>query len=47
MKESEMEQIAQWIDEAITAHTDDTKLAKIHNTIKDFTRAYPLPGDKS
>jgi glycine hydroxymethyltransferase len=43
MKEAEMDQIADWIDEAITAHTDDAKLAKIHDAVKAMVEAFPLP----
>jgi glycine hydroxymethyltransferase len=47
MKESEMDQIAEWIDAAITAHGNEAKLAKLHAAVKDFTKDYPLPGDKA
>ena len=46
MKEAEMEQIADWIDTAITAHGDDAKLAAIHEEVKLFTKSFPLPGEK-
>lgn len=46
MKEAEMEQVAAWIDAAITARGDDTKLASIHREVVDFTKAFPLPGEK-
>lgn len=46
MKEAEMEQIADWIDEAITGRADEKKLASLRVTIKDFTRKFPLPSDK-
>ncbi|HSX29507.1 MAG TPA: serine hydroxymethyltransferase [Candidatus Saccharimonadales bacterium] len=44
LKETEMVQVAAWIDEAIQAHGSDTKLIAIHKAITDFTKAYPLPG---
>ena len=47
MEESEMKQIAEWIDEAIKNHNDDKILAKIKGTIREFTKSYPLPGEKS
>jgi glycine hydroxymethyltransferase len=47
MKEAEMEQISDWIDDAITYRNDDKKLASIKETITEFTKAYPLPGEKS
>lgn len=43
MKEAEMVQVASWIDQAISNHTDDKKLAKIHQEITEFTKAFPLP----
>jgi glycine hydroxymethyltransferase len=46
LKEGEMELVANWIDAAITAHADDKKLAKLHAEIKEFTKAFPLPGEK-
>jgi len=45
MKEGEMDQIAVWIDEAISSKGDDVKLAALHEQIKEFVKAYPLPGD--
>lgn len=46
MKEAEMEQVADWIDAAITARGDDAKLAQIHQDITAFTKSFPLPGEK-
>jgi glycine hydroxymethyltransferase len=46
MKETEMEQVADWIDQAIKAQNDDTKLAKIHTEVRNFTKDFPLPGTK-
>jgi glycine/serine hydroxymethyltransferase len=46
MKEAEMEQIADWIDAAITARDDDAKLTAIHEEVKLFTKSFPLPGEK-
>jgi glycine hydroxymethyltransferase len=46
LKETEMDQVAAWIDAAITGRGDDKKLEKIHKEIKAFTKAYPLPGEK-
>lgn len=43
MKEAEMVQVADWINQAVTNHTDEKLLAKIHNEIKDFSKAFPLP----
>jgi glycine hydroxymethyltransferase len=46
LKEAEMDKVANWIDAAITARADDKKLAKIREEIREFTKAFPLPGDK-
>lgn len=46
MKEPEMEQIANWIDAAVSAHGEDATLEKINAEIKEFVKAFPLPGDK-
>jgi glycine hydroxymethyltransferase len=47
LKEAEMEQVANWMDRAITASTDEAKLTKIHEEIREFSKAYPLPGGKA
>ncbi|MCA9348115.1 serine hydroxymethyltransferase [Candidatus Saccharibacteria bacterium] len=44
MKELDMEQVASWIDDVITNVGDDTKLARINQDIKEFTKSFPLPG---
>lgn len=46
MKEAEMEQVAEWINEAITSHGSEHKLARIRQKIREFAKAFPLPGDK-
>lgn len=43
MKQAEMKQIADWIDRAIKAVSDDSALAKIRAEIRDFAKAFPLP----
>jgi glycine hydroxymethyltransferase len=43
LKEAEMEQVAKWIDQALKAHRDDVKLAKIRDEITAFAKAFPLP----
>jgi glycine hydroxymethyltransferase len=43
LKESEMQQVADWIDGAITARNDQSKLAAIHKEVLAFTKDYPLP----
>lgn len=47
LKESEMDQVAEWIDAAISANGNEPKLAEIHAAVKEFTKNYPLPGDKA
>lgn len=44
MKESEMDQIARWIDRAIQGHSDDAKLAAINKEIRELAGQFPLPG---
>jgi glycine hydroxymethyltransferase len=43
MKETEMKQIANWIDEAIKNHNNEKYLQDLHAKITDFTKNYPLP----
>jgi len=43
MKETEMDQAADWIDRAIIGQKDEAKLAAIHAEILDFTKRFPLP----
>jgi glycine hydroxymethyltransferase len=45
MKEAEMEQIADWIDAAVVSRGDEAKLSKLHDQIKEFVKAFPLPGE--
>ncbi len=42
MKEGEMKQIADWIDEAIQGRADADKLATLHDTVKEFAGGFPL-----
>lgn len=43
MKEPQMVQIADWIDQAITHRHDRKYLTKLHQTITSFAQKYPLP----
>jgi glycine hydroxymethyltransferase len=43
MKENEMDQVAEWIDRAITAQKDEAKLATIEAEIHDIAGKFPLP----
>ncbi len=45
MKEAEMEQVAEWIDTAITNYDDETKLNMLREEVKAFALRYPLPSD--
>lgn len=45
LKESEMDQVAEWIDLAITNAGKPATLKKIRQDVKEFTKAYPLPGE--
>jgi glycine hydroxymethyltransferase len=43
LKEGEMEQVAEWIDRAITSAGNDEKLAAVRAEILDLSKNYPLP----
>lgn len=43
LKEAEMEQVAGWIDRALSAQGQEEKLAAIRTEVLAFTRDYPLP----
>lgn len=45
MKEGEMEQIAEWIDQAISATEDDDILTRIRQEVLELTKTFPLPGE--
>ncbi len=45
MKEGEMDQVATWIDAAIQSAGSEAKLAQLNEAIKDFGKAFPLPGE--
>jgi len=42
MKEEEMKTIAAWIDEVITNHKNETKLASLKTQVKELTGRFPL-----
>lgn len=46
LKEAEMDKVAEWIDAAIKARDDDKALDVIREEVREFTKAYPLPGEK-
>lgn len=43
MKKTEMAQIAQWINQAISSWDDDNSLNGLRNEIKEFANSFPLP----
>lgn len=43
MKESEMDQITIWIDQALSNNTNERKLAQLRKEIKEFANHFPLP----
>lgn len=43
MKESEMIQIAEWIDLALQSRRNEAKLGKLRNDIREFAKQFPLP----
>lgn len=43
MKDQEMKQVAEWIDQAISQATDDAKLSAIRQEVQKFALDYPLP----
>tara|TARA_B100001245_G_scaffold67143_1_gene46837 strand:- start:4622 stop:5884 length:1263 start_codon:yes stop_codon:yes gene_type:complete len=44
LKEAEMEQVADWIDKAITVASNESELQKIRQEITTFSEVFPLPG---
>lgn len=43
--EKDMEQIAEWMKQAIDARDDESKLAELREQVKAFALQYPLPSD--
>ena len=46
LKEQHMEQIAEWMKQAIDNRKDEAKLASLREEVKTFISAYPLPSDR-
>ncbi len=44
LKEAEMDQVAEWIDRALSTHTHEAKLTAIKKEIEAFAKDFPLPG---
>jgi glycine hydroxymethyltransferase len=45
LKEQHMEQIAEWMKQAIAVHNDEKKLEAIHKEVVAFATQFPLPSD--
>ena len=45
LTESDMPQLAGWIDQAIANRDNPTKLERLHQEVIDFARQFPLPSD--
>lgn len=45
MKESDMEQIAEWMAQAIQVRNDSKRLESLREAVKQFCLQYPLPSD--
>ncbi|HET6924900.1 MAG TPA: serine hydroxymethyltransferase, partial [Candidatus Saccharimonadales bacterium] len=45
--EKDMEQIAEWMKQAIDNREDEAKLNLLRNEVRDFALQYPLPSDKT
>ncbi len=45
LTEEHMEQIADWMKQAIDSRDDDAKLAELHEQVKAFALRFPLPSD--
>lgn len=46
LREEHMQQIAEWMKQAIDARDDDETLAKLRTEVKNFVQDFPLPSDK-
>lgn len=46
LKEEHMEQLAEWMKQAIDAREDEARLAKLREEVKQFVQQFPLPSDK-
>jgi glycine hydroxymethyltransferase len=45
LKEKHMQQIAEWMKQAIDAREDEATLEKLHDEVKKFASQFPLPSD--
>jgi glycine hydroxymethyltransferase len=44
MKESEMDQVAKYIDQVLKNYQNEDLISKIKSEVKEFTKNYPIPG---
>lgn len=44
--EEHMQQIAEWMKQAVDARDDDVTLGKLRDEVKEFVKQFPLPSDK-
>jgi glycine hydroxymethyltransferase len=45
LREEHMEQIADWMKQAIDAHENEAKLTALKQEVKEFVKQFPLPSD--
>jgi glycine hydroxymethyltransferase len=45
LAETDMVELARWIDSAIENHDQPAKLAELHKEVIKFAKKYPLPSD--
>jgi len=45
LKETDMVTLAEWMKQAVMAHDDDAKLARLREEVKAFALQFPLPTD--
>jgi len=46
MKEAEMRQIAQWITQVLTRHTEQELLDRVRGSVRELCQQFPAPADK-
>jgi glycine hydroxymethyltransferase len=46
LKEKDMEQVANWMEQAIKRRNDEKLLNKLSNEVKEFSLQFPLPSDE-
>lgn len=46
LKEKHMSQVAEWMQQAIDARDNESRLAELHAEVVEFTKLFPLPDDR-